>query len=484
MDQTFSQYYQKDKKIIVPLALIIFFLSLIFNHLYLNLGNRWWFEDDSVVIAHAATAKSIFEPFYNSKLAKDYGAGNAMAPMQLVSLWIDIKLDKLNPDIYYFHNNIASSVLTSALFIVLALFVSNYLVAFVMSLIWMLLPSTLVLIQFTAARHYIEGGMFFLIGVILTLLTDITEINKKEKRSNDLINFLLISLFLWFGALNKEIWAVTAFGFLFLWGVFRREKIWIVTGLVYSLLYFIYRYVLVGTSLVYQAKKASFTQYLEFVGSLPYVFGSNRVGYLLLLFAVLIFLYAYFYKSQDSHENSKSNLLYNILLISLILVPNILALYPISRSVLETFHSPSTWYRVVIVINLYLIFIFSTVFVLRVPKLLKGLFLISLIVTVSYGAVKTKKWWSDRYRSLEAEGKFFIENPDKILYSEDPAYWFLSGLVVFYNLPERPFLNPYHENYNKYLELLRTNPDKYPTVYVRKDFEIVPSDERYRHILR
>lgn len=57
------------------------------------------------------------------------------------------------------------------------------------------------------------------------------------------------------------------------------------------------------------------------------------------------------------------------------------------------------------------------------------------------GAWKTRKYWNERTARAEAEGKFYLENPDKLLLSEEDALWFIDGVHRMYNVGEIHYLN-------------------------------------------
>jgi hypothetical protein len=50
------------------------------------------------------------------------------------------------------------------------------------------------------------------------------------------------------------------------------------------------------------------------------------------------------------------------------------------------------------------------------------------------GAEKTRRLWAALTVSAEREAKFYLSNPDKILLSEQEAWWFIPGVHKMYSV--------------------------------------------------
>ncbi|MFC1601702.1 hypothetical protein ACFL34_05080 [Candidatus Sumerlaeota bacterium] len=56
------------------------------------------------------------------------------------------------------------------------------------------------------------------------------------------------------------------------------------------------------------------------------------------------------------------------------------------------------------------------------------------------GVYKTHAYWGERFQRSEMEGKFYLANPDKLIYSEEAAHWFLPGLTELYSVTQSHFV--------------------------------------------
>ena len=56
------------------------------------------------------------------------------------------------------------------------------------------------------------------------------------------------------------------------------------------------------------------------------------------------------------------------------------------------------------------------------------------LAVVLPGAVKTRKLWVEMTSSAEREGKFYLDHPDRMVLSEQEAYWFLPGIDWMYGI--------------------------------------------------
>src|SRR5205814_132900 len=56
---------------------------------------------------------------------------------------------------------------------------------------------------------------------------------------------------------------------------------------------------------------------------------------------------------------------------------------------------------------------------------------------VACGGVVTQKHWNVLRAQYAAEGQYYVAHPDRLLYSEVPASWYLDGLRSLYAIPVR-----------------------------------------------
>ena len=102
---------------------------------------------------------------------------------------------------------------------------------------------------------------------------------------------------------------------------------------------------------------------------------------------------------------------------------------------MSTYQTPGTWYR--------------APFIVCTLVLLSGGYLLARVCPARCTA--RLSWARDPYScagggentgtldgavcaALELEGKFYLSNPDKLLYSEEDAYWFIPGIELLYKM--------------------------------------------------
>jgi hypothetical protein len=56
------------------------------------------------------------------------------------------------------------------------------------------------------------------------------------------------------------------------------------------------------------------------------------------------------------------------------------------------------------------------------------------------GAEKTRRLWSAMSASAEREGKFYLNNPDKVLLSRQEAWWFIPGVHKMYRVGTQHYI--------------------------------------------
>lgn len=112
----------------LSLATILIFV-VVFSHLYLNLINKWWFEDDPWMLLHSSKINNPVNIFIDKKIITGYGAGKAFAPMQIFTFWIDVKLAGFSPVFAYVHSIVSLLIATLMFYIVLLQFTRNNLLS-------------------------------------------------------------------------------------------------------------------------------------------------------------------------------------------------------------------------------------------------------------------------------------------------------------------------------------------------------------------
>ena len=419
MKPSFRSVSPKWASVFVPLVLLL--LGGVYTFEYLGLYSRWWFEDDPSLFAYAREVGNPAGIFLNPEILRHFTTGKALVPMQLLSYWIDVRVAGFSPTFAYVHQE-CSFLLTLLVlyFLLLQLLRNDKTAAFSIALLWVLLPSTSVVVQFLATRHYLEGLLFS--GLAILFLN--TTLGGKNHRLRWLVLFAVLSCSS-IALLYKETYAaiLPAIMLAYAWNYKDRRL-----GLSAAMLicgYATYRFWMLGPALSYNIPLLGVSQYLKFVSKLPYTISSNYGGYG--LFGLLVVLCVY--SARQKPPNHKI-----IVGFLALIVLSLAAILPVSYPLYLTIRVPGTWYRIIFVLNSILL-VFGGCWAARyLTRRMQVLAALLAVVFLGAGSVKTQKLWATMTESAEREGKFYLNNPDKVLLSEQAAWWFIPGVHWMYGV--------------------------------------------------
>src|SRR5665213_987540 len=422
MNRSLRPAPSKWSSISTPIALLL--LGAAYLWAYLRLQSRWWFEDDPSLFAYANEIHNPASVFFDPSLLRHFTTGKALVPMQLVSYWVDTRLAKLSPAFAYAHQ--AFSFLLTLLvlyFLLVQLLRNNKAAAFGISFLWMLAPSTLVVVQFLATRHYLEG-LFFAILAVFVL--------SKSGLQNGACDWRAYAIAFACGviaALYKEIYAVIVPA-LFLGYAWKYKSRGLALGAVaMTIAYGAYRLWMLGAALDYNMAFLSAPQYLKFLSKLPYTLSSNYGGYI--LWGIIAALCAYSARAVPTDKERRGPLVFGIAVLVGLCIATIV---PVSYPLYGTIRVPGTWYRIVFLLNTVLLVsggCLAVRFLTTRRQLALGLL---TMIGLGAGAAKTDKLWVAMTARAESEGKFYLNNPDKVLLSEQEAWWFIPGVHWMYGV--------------------------------------------------
>lgn len=447
---------------LLPLLLLVLFAT-VYNIWYLKLFTRWWYADDPLQIHLVSVIANPAEIFVDPSRLHNWGTGNALVPFQLLSYWIDAHLFGADPFPAYVHNFLAFLAATSLLYLVLLRCTGRKSVAFSATLVWMLLPSTLAVHQYISTRHYMEG-LLFALALALTVLRTHAQDNQTGWELLAIGCLGLISM------LCKEVYATTVPTFLALVGLWQRRYrlVWIGIGL--AAVYGAYRVTFLGTHLTYTMELVGPREYLSFLAHLPYMFTATPIGYVIYAgMALLIGL---------TFRRSGRAAVWPLVLFASLVATALLAVYPVTWAVQLVYKVPGTWYRVPFLINT-LIVICGAWMLSRSLGRFTGAVVFGLVLfLVLPGTEMTRLQWLAITSKAEMEGKFYIENPDKLLYSEEEASWFIYGVHKLYNVPDEHYINKYFTTDPLAQRMIR----KYDTIWHYELGEYVADDRLFQII--
>jgi len=167
-----------------------------------------------------------------------------------------------------------------------------------------------------------------------------------------------------------------------------------------------------------------------------------------------------------------------ILMFLIVLAASLFSIYPVSYAVLAIFKIPGTWYRAPFLINTLILFFGGYLVSVYISVKWQVIGLLALLTILLPGTHATRQLWNERMTRAELEGKFYLENPDKLLFSEEEAYWFIPGVKSLYKV-----LNEHHIN-KQFITGEHTNAmiERFPTIWRFSDGQFVEDDELYQNI--
>ena len=118
----------------------------------------------------------------------------------------------------------------------------------------------------------------------------------------------------------------------------------------------------------------------------------------------------------------------------------LVAIYAVAYPVLVTYQTPGTWYRVPFIVNTVLLIWIGVIVAQSLPTRLQIVALVLVAMLVLPGTVRTRNLWDMRMARAEREGRFYLAHPDRLLYSEEDAWWFIMGIHELYKVPEPHYI--------------------------------------------
>jgi hypothetical protein len=348
--------------------------------------------------------------------------------MQLLSFWLDVHLWGVSPTAAYLHSLLSTLVTALLLSLVLARLTRSPGVSAAVALVWVALPSTIAVHSYLGTRHYIEG-----LGWSLAACTCLLRICQRPPHEAGIRDTLLLVLFAAAAMLSKEIYVTVLPAFIFLYALNHRRYALGAAAPALLLAYAGYRLALLGPALAYPVLPVSSRDYLRYLAVLPYTFAANAGGYGWYACLAGGAVWALVRERQSASKD--------LLLLFSLFSAGLLATYPTVAAVLPTYRTPGTWYRAVfisstlaLVAGCYLLARYAA----RSVQVAAFCLLIGILIP---GIRATQAYWEGRFARAEAEGKFYLTHPDKLVYSEEDAYWFLPGLERLYGVARSHYIN-------------------------------------------
>ncbi len=406
------------RKDFAAIVLLLLFATIYITQ-FLKTQNDWWFEDDPVIYLLSAT--KVANPlafFYDKDLRISLGLTNEMIPMQHLSFWIDAQIAPFSVKIAYLHNIILFMLTAGALYVFARRLLKSASVAAILVAIWMCLPSTIATHEFLSARCYMEGLLYSVLAVLMTqnLINNPKSKNRGWWRA-------LTGLFCLLATLSKEFYPTSTLAFVFLLLLFNRAYRELAIPVAVGLFYAVFRLYMLKFDLTYGHTPLSVAEYLTFLGKIPFIFAGGFGGYAIFAAVVLIALI-----STTMRQNKW---LYAFIVVNILIA--LLTIFPVSDALDLRWKTFGTWYRSPFVLNTVLLFSGAVIAaVSKHKKYAVPVYLILLLTIIPSGSEETRRAWNTMKKQNKANGEFIVDHPDKILFANEPAKWFLPGVAALY----------------------------------------------------
>jgi hypothetical protein len=434
-------------------------VSLAFCGLYLRSTSAWWHEDDPLQFARAEAIANPADIFADPSVLRRWGTGASLVPMHVLSYWIDIRIAGASPGAARIHQLVATVLVAMLIFAVLARFGVDPGAAALSAIFWLLLPATVAVHEFMGSRHYLEGLGWSLIAI------DQLRALCEEPRNGRVWRPARVLACAAAAMLSKEVYAAAVPAFVFLYALAHRRFVWSGLAVLLAAGYAAYRTAMLGDP-SYPHPFVSVADYLRYLKTLPYTLGVGSRG-LVLVVALAVLVLAVVWKSTAARRS--------VVLFLGVLSAGLAATYPTAPAVLLTYETPGTWYRAV--------FLFQTTIWIGAAYVLgrfggritRAAAAIVFLWAVVPGTARTRSHWLERLAESEAEGRFYLAHPERLVYSEEPAYWFLPGLDALYGVQAPHAVGRYDPDKSRLREVV----PRYSTIWRRQGGGWVEDDVLY-----
>lgn len=292
------------------------------------------------------------------------------------------------------------------------------------------LPSTISVHLYLSARHYLEGAAWAL-GACLAALCLWNREDLPERWKRRLPAGIAVAAVL--AMLCKETYAAIVPGFLLLEAIFRRRYRAAAGAALLAIAYAGYRSWMLGNGARYPVPPLPKGRMFEFLRILPYTLTSNPAGYLVCAGLVLCAAALLLLRREDPWEGIAS--------FGVLLLVGIASIYPAAAAVLETFRTPGTWYRTLVVVHSVALLAAATLLAAVASRRWKMVACALFAAVLVPGTISARSWWMERFERSEAEARFYLANPDKLVYSEENAAWYLTGVDKLYGIRRSHFVS-------------------------------------------
>lgn len=411
----------------------------------------WWFEDDTWHLAFVRDHPNPIGYFTQKELIREVSVGLAVTPWFPFTFWLDRQIAPLSPMVAYLHSAFAFFLAALLLYRLLLRWLDRP-HALGVAVLWVLLPSSIVTVEFLSTRHYLEGLIFSIVSFWMACLAGRSP--GGEGRGYCWAAAVVYLL----ACTTKEVYVSTTW--LLVVGSFVWYKRYgAVAGMfLCGLLYVLYRFWGIGPSMK-SFNDSSLAVYHLFLARLPFMFTGNRGGYV--LFALMLAAVVWLAWKRGLKRGP-------LLFFGANLAVMLVTILPVSVYITHAYDSLGTWYRLVFLVNTFLLTLFGwIVYRLGKPALSLGLAVLALVFIVNGALEATFRW--DRWKAENySDARFYLDHPDRLLFTRLSAPWFIYGVHQVYQ-PELPmhFLSWRVDNGTKKSYILRQT-ERFEEIWVKR----------------
>lgn len=414
----------------------LFAVWFFYSFTYLKLQDDYWFEDDTSHLGYVIDHPNPIRMFCDQQYILDFSYGRTLTPWIPFSFWIDHMSGPLLPSRWYIHQAFAALLCMWLMYFLLRPW-SGPTPAFLAAAVWPFLPSTISILEFLSTRHYLEGLVFVLAAFIVGRQAC------REDGCRAQFHHALCAGLYFLAAINKEIYVTAGAWFLICIYHHHRRYRELLFPMGAFVIYFAYRLTMIGfVGSGFENTWQFLYKFYLFPSRLPFMFTGDQAGYMVavLFIPAGLFLYVRYLKAAEKPLHAAA---WSVIFAGGSLVALVGTVFPVLEHPVMQYQSLGTWYRILFLINTALLLgMFRVISKLDLKATGSALF-IALLGALFVGSPKAVEGWDQRKAHHRADAEFYLANPDKLLYSDLPATWFLPGVHKVFSPEQEPhFITP------------------------------------------
>ena len=387
----------------------------------LGLQHDDWFEDDATILSFVRDHPQPLNHLIDRDTVYAFTKGRNLTPLVVLSFWLDDQLAPGNPLFAYLHMSLLLFLTVLALYYFMTRLTTPRLsLAYVVC--WLMLPSTISTVEFLSTRHYLSGLMW-------TALAGIAALNQVEERRISWLWACLAQLCFLLAALEKEVYVTGTFWLLFSLFLWRRHLTGLISTCVSGSLYATYRIWAIGlVPSGFEAADGDQHGVLALILRLPYLLTASSWGLLVLLVITALSVRALIQRRFPPQI---------LVLIAGGLILALITILPVAAPLIAGSDTAGPWYRIIFFFNSLLLAIPFLVFSdLKQPSRMVSL--AAIVGPIFAGGIPAARIWDEHKQPYTREARYYRTHPDRLIYSEVRAAWFLPGIHTIYHGDRRP----------------------------------------------